>query len=94
MMNHCNKIALTTALVLIISLKSFGLERIPSDSLRESGVYQLKKEIEKVIEDYNGLCVGLALIRKDRPDRVFVLGQDQSACSVLFRYSSIDLYYL
>ncbi len=94
MLNKYYKIFLSGLLVLIFSFNSFSNSTKPSG--QEPRFNQLKKDIVKVVKNYNGLCVGLAFIRKENPDMIFTMGEDKSVSNhnisenTIFRTASIS----
>ncbi|MFD3003819.1 serine hydrolase domain-containing protein [Pontibacter toksunensis] len=96
MLNQFYKLSLTAFLVLLLSYNGFSNHKTPLDSVQNSRFNQLKNDIEKVIKNYNGLCAGLVLVRKDNPEWVVAIGEGKSGGgktmseNTIFRTASIS----
>jgi CubicO group peptidase (beta-lactamase class C family) len=69
---------------------------IPLDSVFDSRYIQLQNEIKNILNDYKGLCAGVALISKDHPDWIVGIGNSDSTKTqpisenTIFRTASIS----
>ena len=69
---------------------------IPLDSVFDSRYIRLQNEIENILNDYKGLCAGIALISKDQPDWIVGIGNSDSikiqpiSVNTIFRIASIS----
>jgi CubicO group peptidase (beta-lactamase class C family) len=69
---------------------------ITLDSVLDSRYIQLQNEIKNILNDYKGLCAGVALISKDQPDWIVGIGNSDStktqpiSANTIFRTASIS----
>ncbi|WP_373492897.1 serine hydrolase domain-containing protein [Aquiflexum sp.] len=76
-MNQFNKIFLSIFLIFFLSLTGFSYHISPLDSVQDSKFNQLQHDLKLVVNNYKGLCAGIALIRKDQPDWIIGIGNSQ-----------------
>lgn len=80
----------------MLSSHCFSTSTMRLDSVDDNKLHQLQHEIEIVLNDYNGLRAGIALIRKDQPDWIVGIGnsgtsEDKSVSeNTIFRIASIS----
>ena len=96
MLNYFFKILLSISLGLLLSFSGFSNQMIPLDSVSDSRYIQLQNEIKKIVNDYKGLRVGVALISKGQPDWIVGLGNSDAnktqpvSENTIFRTASIS----
>lgn len=96
MLNHFYKFLISIFLGLLLSFSCFSNQIIPLDSVFDSRYIQLQNEIKNILNDYKGLCAGVALISKDQPDWIVGIGNSDStktqpiSVNTIFRTASIS----
>ncbi|WP_373524456.1 serine hydrolase domain-containing protein [Aquiflexum sp.] len=90
----CYKFFLT-AVFIAISGHCFSIP-IQVDSVENKSLSQLKHEVELLLNDYNGLSVGIALVRKDQLDWIVGIGNIEDrgiepvSVNTIFRTASLS----
>jgi CubicO group peptidase (beta-lactamase class C family) len=93
MRNQFSKFLLLSFLVLLFPLTGFSNCNIRSDSATDLRLSQLQQEVEHVLNDYEGLSAGIALVRKGQPDWIVTLGSnvvDGKKVNSIFRTASLS----
>jgi CubicO group peptidase (beta-lactamase class C family) len=95
MLNKFYRIFLT-AILFVISNRGFSASTTQLDSADSNSLLQLQHKIELVINDYEGLCAGIALILNDHPDWIVGIGNTASnedkpvSVNTIFRTASVS----
>lgn len=93
MLNQLYKFLLSSILLLLFPLTGFSQQNILLDSAFDLRLNQLHHEIELVLKDYDGLSVGIALVREGQPDWIVTIGSniaEEKNVNSIFRTASLS----